>query len=791
MNLLIILACLIVPFIAGANDLTQPHETWGQPKNKKQTMPHYPPQKTTSNKRVVNIGSFISYQVNTDQNEQNIVGDAANEPSIAVNPLNPDQIVIGWRQFNNVGSDFREAGLSYSHDGGLTWNNIGPLEPGVFRSDPVLAANADGVFYYQSLAVEDNNGQPGLQDDDVFRVDQWRSINGGMTWIDKTNAIGGDKSWYAIDHTNSENRGNIYAAWNLAGNNHFPSTFNYSVNNGMTYTSPETLPKAPVFGTVAVGFDGEVYIAGQYFSDTLSYNYLVKSQNPTAVMFPDFQQETELDLGGQLKIGGINPAGLLGQVWVATDTSNRHTRGNVYVAASIAPFGLDPLDFNFIRSRDGGNTFSQFISINDDDNSFVDWSWFGTMGVAPNGRIDMIWLDTRNAPVSFGTKFFSELFYSYSYDGGVTFSKNQIISPLFNHSSGYPVQQKMGDYIDIVSDNRGAHVAYTATFTGGQDVYYIHAKPAAYEENPYFPSHEMDGIWHNPAVPRQGVLSKTLVPDISSQFPQLINFEAVFTETPDGTPTWMVLQNEHPIESDSMTFTVLYPTGDLSADGIALRPIGLATKSRRFDSEGELIKNSLQYDFDMTDAVTEQVSAMSNDATFDLSFYQNNPFYQTQKTTVLNPLVPTEQPSNLHCLPQNLVFENPNEKAEGRVPVTYQINDRTQLFIADFTYLKTTSDNGSQQIVLNNQGLAQPTWQVTNLQSGDLTTNTAIINDIYSPKGGNGFFNETSNDPGVDLVATETLSFNNNFQINGVNSSGAEETYNTVALNSYCGELTE
>ena len=37
----------------------------------------------------------------------------------------------------------------------------------------------------------------------------------------------------------------------------------------------------------------------------------------------------------------------------------------------------------------------------------------------------------------------------------------------------------MGDYISLVSDNAGGHVAYCATFNGEQDIYYVHVAPAA------------------------------------------------------------------------------------------------------------------------------------------------------------------------------------------------------------------------------------------------------------------------------------------------------------------------
>jgi len=53
---------------------------------------------------------IFTTQVNVNASGQNIVGDAANEPNIAVDPLNPDRIVIGWRQFDNVNSSFRQAG---------------------------------------------------------------------------------------------------------------------------------------------------------------------------------------------------------------------------------------------------------------------------------------------------------------------------------------------------------------------------------------------------------------------------------------------------------------------------------------------------------------------------------------------------------------------------------------------------------------------------------------------------------------------------------------------------------
>ncbi len=91
------------------------------------------------------LNGFVSVQVNVDQWGDNVLGDVANEPSIAVHPTDPNIVVIGWRQFDSVASAFRQAGYAYSHNSGQTWTFPGVLTPGVFRSDPVLEFDAADV----------------------------------------------------------------------------------------------------------------------------------------------------------------------------------------------------------------------------------------------------------------------------------------------------------------------------------------------------------------------------------------------------------------------------------------------------------------------------------------------------------------------------------------------------------------------------------------------------------------------------------------------------------------------
>src|SRR5206468_12629857 len=98
-----------------------------------------------------------------------------------------------------------------------------------------------------------------------------------------------------------------------------------------------------------------------------------------------------------------------------------------------------------------------------------------------NGRLDAVWYDSRNAANNTD----SQLFYSWSTDAGVTWSPNVAVSNAFIPSEGYPNQNKIGDYITIVSDLTGGNVAYSATFNFNanraqheEDIYYVRVSPS-------------------------------------------------------------------------------------------------------------------------------------------------------------------------------------------------------------------------------------------------------------------------------------------------------------------------
>src|SRR5919202_1509418 len=113
---------LSLPMISGqtlapvrALPLNEPLET-------SKNMPPAPPRKIETSPRMISrLGVFTSYQANVDANGNNILDDAANEAAIAVDPTDGNKMTIGWRQFDSIQSDFRQAGWGYTTDAGVHW----------------------------------------------------------------------------------------------------------------------------------------------------------------------------------------------------------------------------------------------------------------------------------------------------------------------------------------------------------------------------------------------------------------------------------------------------------------------------------------------------------------------------------------------------------------------------------------------------------------------------------------------------------------------------------------------
>jgi BNR/Asp-box repeat len=463
-----------VAVLGSASGQTPPADRFQEPLEK----PSMPPaalgtyRLESSPRMISQFGVFTSYQVNVDAQGNNIVGDAANEPSISVDPTDGNKITIGWRQFDTWTSNFRQAGYGYSTDAGITWHFPGTLQPGVFRSDPVTNSDETGTFFYLSLLV--NN----------FCGDIWRSTNGGQTWALRSpngGAHSGDKEWFTVDRTpTSMGHGFQYQFWTEFFACDFGG-FSRSIDDGATWQTAISIPNAPQWGTLDVASNGNLFIGGGNSGSSFWCIRSSNAQNPGVT--PTFDQITTVNMGGSLWYGApVNPDGLAGQIFLVVDRSGGPTNNNIYMIATVRPTGFSTgTDVMFARSTNGGVSFSSPQRINDDPINHSKYHWFGTLSVAPNGRIDSVWLDTRNAANNTD----SQLFYSYSTDGGVSWASNVAVSQAFTPLEGWPSQNKIGDYITVVSDNTGGDVAYSATYNFNpsrgqheQDVYFVRVSPS-------------------------------------------------------------------------------------------------------------------------------------------------------------------------------------------------------------------------------------------------------------------------------------------------------------------------
>jgi hypothetical protein len=268
-------------------------------------------------------GFFIS-QVNVSSTGENIIGDAANEPSLAIDPTNPNRMAIGWRQFTTVSSNFRQAGYGYTTDAGHTWTFPGIIEQGVFRSDPVLDADASGNFFFNSLTVDQYSN---------YSCAVFKSENGGASWGTKTDAHGGDKQWMIADKTQSIGRDNFYSFWTYAYSSCVPGFFTRGPAGGLYYESCITIPDNPYWGTMDVDRNGVLYVGGWGSSDFA----VAKSTTARDVNMPTtWDTVVSVNLDGYITYGtDPNPGGLGGQTWLTVDKTTGSTSGNVYVLCSV------------------------------------------------------------------------------------------------------------------------------------------------------------------------------------------------------------------------------------------------------------------------------------------------------------------------------------------------------------------------------------------------------------------------------------------------------------------------
>ncbi len=371
------------------------------------------------------------------------VGGNQVEPSIAVNPTNPRNLVAGY-------IDNGRCGVAWSFNGGATWDRAvltestdAPppgLTPFANAGDPVVDFAADGTAYYLCMNTANNNAQKTQY--------VYTSINGGMSWNDASPTLAiapayadDDKGHLVVDtHPTSPNFGNVYVAATDLGSGQV--RFARSTDGGASFSTPIPINDADIGFAVnlAVGADGAVYVAWEAEERAGTPTCPVPPPPAPPLTCPIGVRIDRSDDGGQnfdQLVGGgdvpIQSTGITlrtvrpmpgrgnGFPYIGTHPTNPNL---VYAVWAEPGPGADDSDIRFSRSTDRGDTWSPSVRVNTDVNPPGDFSsqFWPTMAVDPiDGDINIIWYSDENDPDRTDGTPLIDLYFARSSDDGVMF----------------------------------------------------------------------------------------------------------------------------------------------------------------------------------------------------------------------------------------------------------------------------------------------------------------------------------------------------------------------------------
>ena len=420
---------------------------------------------TWSSNRLVSSVSGDDVQVSTGTVLQN-------EPSIALNPSNPQNLVAGANDQLAAGTWLA---VYASSDSGLTWTNgliphTGPLTSFQEASDPAVSFSENGTLYYSGLAFNINNRFNTAVDGTVFvskSTDNGSSFSLTTIVASGSKQVGGifnDKPYLTVDRTSGAFAGRVYVSWtrfNVGSTSDIMVA--YSGDGGRSFSSPVRVSASSLNqGSVpVVGHDGTLYVV---WNDLSSFQIVEAKSTDRGVSF-----SSPVVVSPYVPLPSPLPNSFF-RVNSNPTAAADDTNGNVYVA--WADYGNEYADILSSRSLDGGVTWSKPIRVTDDtttNDHFFPW-----MAVS-HGLISLDFYDRRLDPQNH----LVDVFYAESADGGASFSSNVRVTDVsFNpdaiiFSSG---ESFIGDYIGIASNGTLAHSVWTDLRNPGSEDIFTEAR---------------------------------------------------------------------------------------------------------------------------------------------------------------------------------------------------------------------------------------------------------------------------------------------------------------------------
>ncbi len=364
---------------------------------------------------------------------------APNEPSIFIDPNNTNHIMAGANHDNYM----------ISIDGGYTWSQHRLTSEYDVAGDPCLVADNEGDFYYLHLSSYDTTG--GWLD----RIVCQRTSDMGQTWpVDAYMGLNGsadqDKEWAVVDYANN----NIYVTWTQFDkydsqnpNDSSNIMFSKSTDMGLTWSEAKRINQVAgdcldngntTEGAVpAVGPNGEIYVSWA---------------GPEGIVFDRSLDEGETWLdedifvsdmpgGWDFNIPGISRCN--GMPVTCCNLAEGPYRGDIYINWSDQRNGEEDTDIWFVKSTDGGNTWSERKRVNNDPPGKQQFfTWMAVDRVT--GYIWIVFYDRRHYEDNN-----TDVYMAVSKDGGESFKNFRVSeSPFLPYASAF-----FGDYTNISAHN--------------------------------------------------------------------------------------------------------------------------------------------------------------------------------------------------------------------------------------------------------------------------------------------------------------------------------------------------
>jgi BNR/Asp-box repeat len=365
------------------------------------------------------------------------------EPSIAVNPGNPRQLV-GAFQVN--------ASVAYSQDGGQSWTQAEGTAPADYKVSgdvSVIYDNQGRAFLcyiaFDKLGTE-NYWAHGATRNGIFVR---RSLDGGRTWEKDASVVIShptepgipfeDKPYIVADATHSKYAGNLYIGWTEFSLEKTIMLFARSTDGGKSWSKPieistrEGLPRddnGAVEGfTGAVASDGTLYvvwcdISGIVFAVSKDGGQSFSRTRTIVKTGPSYFDPTSVGRGNGFPQIGIDPR-----------------NGHLFV--TWADYTNGDLDVFSATSKDRGKHWSDRVRVNSDALHNGRDQFFQWLAVDPvDGSENVIFCDRRSDPEN--RSYYLTL--ARSVDGGQTFRNYA-----WSTQASDPKDVFMGDYMGIAA----------------------------------------------------------------------------------------------------------------------------------------------------------------------------------------------------------------------------------------------------------------------------------------------------------------------------------------------------